>query len=96
MKFKEFQYKINMILFYMNKIKKLLYSKYGKYLISIILGLGFATVFGTGCHSLSCKTLKAPHSKRIEKHIWMHNNNCYKYKTHTEACKKNKVKVMRY
>ncbi len=79
----------------MNKLKKFIYSKYSKYIISIILGLGLATIFNTTCDSLSCMKLKAPHTNRIEKHTWLHNNNCYRFKTKTTSCNKNKKKIMR-
>lgn len=79
----------------MGKLKKFLYSKYSKYIISIILGLGLATIFGSQCKGKSCFVLRAPHSKQVEKHIWSVGDNCYKFRAKVEECNGLKKKIMR-
>ena len=79
----------------MNKLKKLLYSKYSKYLISIILGLGIATIFSRGCQGKSCVIMRAPNSNQVEKHIWGIGDNCYKFRAKVEECNTKMKKIMR-
>ena len=77
------------------KIKQLIHSKYGKILLSIILGIGLASLFHTSCNSRSCYRYIAPNSSKVEKEIWQYNDKCYKYKSKIKTCDKTKEKIMR-
>ena len=55
------------------KIKQLIHSKYGKILLSIILGVGLASLFNTSCNSRSCYRYIAPNTSKVEQGIWQYN-----------------------
>ena len=61
------------------EIKRLLYGKYSKYVISIILGFGLATLFRKVCNERNCLVFKAPKIKNIEKKTYKVDNTCYKF-----------------
>ena len=77
------------------KIKQLIHSKYGKILLSIILGIGLAALFNTSCTSKSCYRYVAPHTSKVEQGIWQYNEQCYKYEPKIKTCNKSKKKIMR-
>jgi len=77
------------------KIKQLIYSKYGKILLSIILGIGLASLFNTSCDNRSCYRYIAPDTSKVEGTTWQYNDQCYKYKPKIKTCNINKKKIMR-
>jgi hypothetical protein len=42
-------------------LRRLIYSEVGKYVMSILLGLGLATLFRKVCNDRSCLVFHAPH-----------------------------------
>ena len=72
----------------MLKIKKFLNSKSGTFILSVILGLGLATVFKMSCDSKSCLVYKAP--EYSDKKVIKYNNKCYEPTEHMETCDTNK------
>lgn len=72
----------------MLKIKKFLNSKSGTFVLSVILGLGLATVFKMSCDSKSCLVYKAP--EYSDKKVIKYNNKCYEPTEHMETCDANK------
>jgi len=70
----------------MEKYKRILYSKTGRIIISIILGFGLATLFKFSCKNNNCIIFKAPKIKNIRGKIFKFNNKCYKYKENAESC----------
>jgi len=72
----------------MVKIKKILNSKSGTLILSVILGLGLATVFKMSCDSKSCIVYKAPEYSDTK--IIKYNNKCYEPTEHMETCDTNK------
>ena len=74
----------------MNKIKRLLYSETGKIMISIILGVGLASLFRFSCSNNNCIIFKAPSIKKIRNKVFKFNNKCYKFTENAETCDKNK------
>ena len=77
------------------KIKRLIHSKYGKILLSIILGVGLASLFNTSCNHRSCYRYVAPDTSKVEQGTWQYNEQCYKYKPKVKTCNKAKEKIMR-
>ena len=77
------------------KIKKLIHSKYGKILLSIILGIGLASLFNISCTHRSCYRYIAPDTDKIKQGTWQYNDQCYKYKPKITTCSKTKEKIMR-
>lgn len=70
--------------------KRLLYSKLGRIIISILLGLGLATLFRKVCTGRHCMLFKAPDIEKIKNKTFKYNNKCYKYTENAETCNKNK------
>ena len=71
-------------------LKRLLYGKYSKYVISAILGIGLATLFRKVCNDRNCLIFKGPKINLIEKKVFKHNNKCYKFKHESCSCNNNK------
>jgi hypothetical protein len=72
---------------YLNKFFE---SKTGKYLLSIILGLGLASLFRRVCKDKNCIIMKAPPMKEIQDSIFKYDNKCFQYKTEATTCDANK------
>ena len=70
--------------------KRLLHSKFGQIIISILLGLGLATLFRKVCKDRQCMLFKGPELKKIKNKIFKYNNKCYKYTENAETCDKKK------
>jgi hypothetical protein len=68
-------------------IKDLLESKSGQILISIILGLGLATLFRKVCSGNNCIIVKGPNLKDVEKYFYKVEDDCYKYTPVVTKCK---------
>ena len=71
------------------KVNRLLYTKYGKIIISIILGLGFATLFREKCKGKSCYKFVSPNFKEVSSNTYKFDNSCYKFKPVAKKCSKN-------
>jgi hypothetical protein len=67
-------------------IKRLLNSEAGKIVISIILGLGLASLFRKVCVDKNCITFNGVVISDIEDKTYKHGESCYKYKAKTEKC----------
>ena len=74
-------------------LKKVISSTNGKKLISIILGLGLASIFKMSCDSRSCLVYKG--SDMSEDNIIKYNGKCYETSEKIEKCvpKKKKIEV---
>ena len=72
------------------KIKRLLHGKYSKYAISVILGIGLATLFRKACNSRNCLVFYAPPIEKINNQIFKYNDKCYTFKSNATSCDKNK------
>lgn len=67
-------------------IRRLIYSNIGKYIISILLGLGIATVFRRVCKDRSCLVFKAPTMNKIKNQVFKFDDKCYVFKEHGRKC----------
>ena len=70
--------------------KRLLHSSLGKIIISILLGLGLATIFRKVCNDKNCLTFKGPILGDIDGKIYKHGEKCFKYNATSTPCDKNK------
>jgi len=70
--------------------KRLLHSALGKLIISIMLGLGLATIFRKTCKDKNCLTFKGPILGDIDGKIYKHGEKCFQYNTNSMPCDKNK------
>lgn len=71
-------------------VRRLLYNQYSKYIISIILGIGFSSLFRKVCKDRNCLIFKAPKFDLIKNKIFKHNNKCYKFNTTATSCSNSK------
>ena len=77
---------------YMN-LKQLIYSPTGKVFISILLGLGLATMFRKACNERNCLKFVGPSVKELKENTYKFNDKCYTFKTTAETCSKTKKRV---
>ena len=59
-------------------VRRLIYSKFGKVVVSILLGLGLATLFRKVCNERNCMVFKAPQLSEIKDKVFKFDNKCYK------------------
>lgn len=74
-------------------LTKFLYTQNGRYIMSIILGFGLATLFRTVCKGKNCIIFKAPPMDEIKDKIYKHDDKCYKFTSITNKCDINKKNV---
>ena len=73
--------------------KRLLYTDLGRIFMSIILGLGFATLFRKVCTDKNCLMFNGPIISDLEGKIYKHGDKCYKYSSNTDKCDSTKKQV---
>lgn len=76
----------------MFNIVKFLKSKLGMKLLSIILGLGLASLFKMSCDNRSCLVFQAANMK--ETNIIKQGDTCYKVNDKIEKCDKTKEIIL--
>ena len=74
-------------------LSRLLHSKEGRYIFSILLGLGLASLFRRACASRKCLVFKAPSLKSIKGQIFGFNKKCYKFEEKAVSCDSNNPEV---
>lgn len=68
-------------------IKKLFYTENGKIMLSIILGVGLASLFRKACSDRKqCIVFKGPDMEKVHKNIYRHDNQCYTFKEKSIKC----------
>jgi hypothetical protein len=72
-------------------LDKFIHSTQGKYLMSILLGLGLATLFRAVCKGTRCKIVKAPPMEEIEGQIYKFDKKCYEIKTNPITCDSKRI-----
>ena len=73
-------------------ITKILEHQVGRIVISIILGLGLASLFRRVCLGANCIIIKGPPLKDVNGKIFSFNDKCYQYKSKITGCSnKNKM-----
>ena len=70
--------------------KRLINTALGKNIISIMLGLGLATLFRKVCKDRNCITFKGPILGEIDGKIYKHGEKCFSYQALSAPCDKNK------
>lgn len=65
----------------------LLKTDVGRKIISIILGLGLASLFRKVCNSNKCMIIKGPKVSDVSKSIYKIDEECYTYKPIATICK---------
>lgn len=70
--------------------KRLLNTDLGRIVISILLGLGLATLFKKVCNDKNCMVFNGPVIRDLEGKIYKHDNKCYSYSSSSVSCDSNK------
>ena len=58
---------------------KFVHTKTGKYIMSVLLGFGLASLFRTVCKEKDCIIFHAPPLDQVKDKIFSYDNKCYKY-----------------
>ena len=76
--------------------RRLFTSEIGKNIISIIFGLGIATLFRKVCNEKNCIRFNGPIITDIEDKTFKHGEKCYNYSAQSDKCDSTKrvVEVM--
>lgn len=69
---------------------KFVHTQTGKYVMSILLGLGLASLFRNVCKDKNCMIFHAPPLEEIKNKIYKFDNKCYKYEPIQTKCNNNK------
>jgi hypothetical protein len=74
-------------------LKVLIQTDRGKILISILLGLGFATLFRKSCKDKECIEFKGPKLSDIKGKVYQYENQCYEFAPNPVKCSSDKKMV---
>ena len=74
-------------------IVKAMHTQQGKYLISIILGIGLASLFRKACKKRNCLVFRAPPLDEVSSNVYSYDSKCYKFKEKAAKCNRNKKTV---
>ena len=72
---------------------KFVHTKNGKYIMSVLLGFGLASLFRTICKEKNCLIFHAPPLEEISEKIYNYDNKCYKYVAISTKCDTNKKTI---
>jgi len=75
---------------------KFVKSESGKIIMSIILGIGLATIFRSVCKGNECYIYKAPPLEDVQDQIYKFDGKCYKFDKHSEICNKNNKRIVEF
>lgn len=70
--------------------KRLLTTQTGIFFISVLLGLGLATLFRKVCNDKNCIVFNGPVLDEVEGKIFQEDGQCYTYTLTKETCNSNK------
>lgn len=73
--------------------KRLLNTELGKVFISVLLGLGLATLFRKVCTDKNCISFNGPVIGDIDGKTYKYGEKCYKYVANAASCDANKKVV---
>jgi len=71
-------------------LDKFVHSNTGRLVMSILLGLGLATLFRSVCKGKRCKIIASPPVEEIEDQTDKFNGKCYKMEKQAVKCDSNK------
>lgn len=74
----------------MVNFQRLLHSEIGITFISILLGLGLATLFRKVCKDRACIEFNGPILAEVSGKTYKHGEKCYQYQLVSDLCNENK------
>ena len=69
---------------------KFVHTHTGKMIMSVILGIGIASLFRNACKNKRCIIFQAPPLEELKDKIYKFDNKCYTYTTTQTKCDKSK------
>jgi len=69
---------------------RFLHTETGKMIMSILLGLGLASLFRTVCKERNCIIFHAPPMKNVKDKIYKYDEKCYKFNPISAQCNSDK------
>jgi hypothetical protein len=77
----------------MFKISEAIHTYKGQIVISILLGLGLASLFRKVCNDRNCLIFKAPEMNEVTKNTYTYGDKCYNFKSKAVKCGSAKKQV---
>ena len=74
-------------------LDKFVHSKTGRIIMSMLLGIGLATLFRTACKGRQCRIISSPPLSELQDQTYKFNNKCYTFETNPIDCATNKKTV---
>lgn len=71
-----------------------MHTKFGRIIISVLLGLGLASIFRRSCKNHRCLVFKAPKINALTEGIYKHGEKCFSYKTTSVPCNSAKYDII--
>ena len=71
-------------------LESILSDKMGSIIISVIIGLGIASMFRKVCKDRNCIVIRGVSPKKIKNKVFEWNDKCYKYRPVQTQCDKKK------
>jgi hypothetical protein len=68
------------------KIRNIIENEYTANIISIVWGLGLATIFRHSCKTRNCIIIQGPDPNEIKDNNYKFNDKCYKYDAYAVSC----------
>jgi len=65
-------------------------SDHGRIIISVIWGLGLATLFRKACKGRNCIVIKSPNPKELKNKVYGFDGKCFKFNSYMTSCKNKK------
>ena len=75
----------------LKNILRAMHTTNGKYVISILLGIGIATLFRKVCNDINCIEFRAPSFSEVTQNTYKHNDDCYTFMEKSTTFGKNKI-----
>lgn len=75
-------------------LSKFVNTNTGKNIVSILLGLGLASIFREVCKDKECIIFYAPDLNEVENKIYKQDGKCYKYNLVSTKCDNTKKNVL--
>jgi hypothetical protein len=71
-------------------LDKFVNSQTGKYVMSILLGIGLATLFRAACKGKRCRMIRAAPLEELDGQIYKFDGKCYRFDREQATCSKDK------
>jgi hypothetical protein len=75
---------------------RFVHTENGKYIMSILLGFGLASLFRTVCKGKDCLIFHAPPLDQFKDKIYKNNGECVKYNYMATKCSANTKKIINF